>query len=53
MIPASYGVPKIGPLATALGEILQFEVRGPNYSPTELRSILDWDIVPKLRGVHA
>ena len=52
MIPASYGTPKIGPLATALGEILQFEVRGPNYTPTELRTILDWEIAPKLRVVH-
>ncbi len=52
MIPASYGTPKIGPLTTALGEILQFEVRGANYTPTELRSILDWEIAPKLRGVQ-
>ncbi len=52
MIPAGYGTPEIGPLATALGEILQFEVRGKNYTPTELRTILEWEIVPKLRGVH-
>lgn len=51
MIPTSYGTPKIGPLATALGEILQFEVRGANYTPTELRTILEWEISPKLRGV--
>ncbi len=52
MVPAQYGKPEIGPLSTALGEILQFEVRGPNYTPTELRSILEWEIAPKLRGVH-
>ena len=51
-IPAGYGTPVIGPLTTALGEILQFEVRGANYSPTELRTILEWEIAPKLRGVH-
>ncbi len=51
MIPKEYGAPELGPLTTALGEILQFEVRGPGYSPTELRSILDWDIIPRLRGV--
>ncbi len=51
MIPAEYGAPELGPLSTALGEILQFEVRGPGYSPTELRSVLDWDIIPRLRGV--
>ena len=51
MIPAEYGAPELGPMSTALGEILQFEVRGPGYSPTELRSVLDWDIIPRLRGV--
>ena len=51
MIPMEYGSPKLGPLTTALGEILQFEVRGAGYSPTELRSVLDWDIIPKLRSV--
>ena len=51
MIPQEYGAPELGPLTTALGEILQFEVRGPGYSPTELRSVLDWDVIPRLRGV--
>ncbi len=52
LIPMNYGTPKIGSLATALGEILQFEVRGANYTATELRTILEWEIVPKLRAVH-
>ena len=51
MIPKEYGAPELGPLTTALGEILQFEVRGAGYTPTELRSVLDWDIIPKLRAV--
>ena len=33
LIPAGYGTPEMGPLTTALGEILQFEVRGEGYSP--------------------
>jgi cobalt-zinc-cadmium resistance protein CzcA len=49
-IPAGYGDPELGPMATALGEILQFEVRGAGYTPMQLRSILDWDIAWKLRG---
>ncbi len=51
MIPKEYGSPELGPLTTALGEILQFELRGPGYSATELRSVLDWDVIPRLRGV--
>ena len=50
-IPPGYGVPEIGPLTTALGEILQFEVRGDDYSPMQLRTILEWEVAPKLREV--
>jgi cobalt-zinc-cadmium resistance protein CzcA len=51
-IPPGYGSPELGPLATALGEILQFEVRGDGYSTTELRTLLEWDVAPKLREVR-
>ncbi|WP_298859455.1 CusA/CzcA family heavy metal efflux RND transporter [uncultured Gimesia sp.] len=51
-IPPGYGTPQLGPLATALGEILQFEVRGEEYSSMQLRTILEWEIAPKLREVH-
>ena len=51
-IPPGYGPPEIGPLTTALGEILQFEVRGDGYSPMALRTILEWEVAPKLREVR-
>ncbi|MEO6951653.1 MAG: CusA/CzcA family heavy metal efflux RND transporter [Polyangia bacterium] len=51
LIPSEYGVPELGPMSTGLGEIYQFEVRGEGKSPMEIRSILDWDISPKLRMV--
>lgn len=50
-IPRTFN-PEIGPLTTALGEILQFEVRGEKYSPMQLRALLDWEISPQLRSVH-
>ncbi len=50
-IPPGYGTPKVGPLTTALGEILQFEVRSDAHSPMELRTMLEWDIAPRLRQV--
>ena len=52
LIPNGYGTPELGPLTTALGEILQFEVRGESKTPMELRTILEWDVVPKLREVR-
>ncbi len=50
-IPPGYGTPELGPLTTALGEILQFEVRGDDYTPMQLRTMLEWEIAPKLREV--
>jgi len=54
-IPQGFGEPEMGPIATGLGEIYQFEVRAepgsPYDNPMNLRSILDWDIAFKLRSV--
>ncbi len=50
-IPPGYGTPGVGPLTTALGEILQFEVRSETHTPMELRTMLEWDISPRLREV--
>ena len=52
LIPEGYGSPELGPLTTALGEILQFEVRGSEYSAMELRTLLEWNIAPQLRQVN-
>ncbi len=41
----------LGPIATGLGEIYQFQVKGSNYSLMELRDILDWQIIPALKMV--
>lgn len=51
-IPAGYGSPTVGPLTTALGEILQFEVRSDRHTPMELRTMLEWDIASRLRQVN-
>ncbi len=52
-MPSGVDRPQLGPLSTALGEVLQFEVRGDpsRYNATELRSILEWEISPALRAV--
>ena len=50
-IPPDIGVPEMGPITTGLGEIYQFKVTGEGRTLMELRTILDWDIAPKLRGV--
>ncbi len=48
-MPAGVGDPEMGPMATGLGEIYQFEVRGPGYAPMALKRILQWTIAPKLK----
>jgi cobalt-zinc-cadmium resistance protein CzcA len=50
-IASDIGAPEMGPIATGLGEIYQFSVTGKGRSLMELRSILDWEIAPKLRTV--
>jgi cobalt-zinc-cadmium resistance protein CzcA len=53
-IPAGMADPQMGPIATGMSEIYQFEVRaspGHNYSLMDLRTILDWQIAFQLRSV--
>jgi len=53
-VPAGYGTPGLGPIATALGEVFQFQVRATPESgvtPMQLRTILDWFVAYRLRGV--
>jgi cobalt-zinc-cadmium resistance protein CzcA len=50
-IPTGYGRPEIGPMTTGLSEIYMFTVEGEGYTPMQLRTILDWDIMFRLRSV--
>ncbi|WP_163715603.1 efflux RND transporter permease subunit [Mangrovibacterium lignilyticum] len=50
-LPADVSAPQLGPISTALGEIYQYEVKGENYSLTELREFQDWMIAPQLKVV--
>ena len=52
-IPPSIGEPELGPISTALGEIYMFELRSdaPLRSTEELRTIVEWQLGPKLRQV--
>jgi cobalt-zinc-cadmium resistance protein CzcA len=50
-LPKIAAKPELSPVSGGLGEIYQFVVRSDHHSPTQLRTILDWEIVPKLRSV--
>jgi cobalt-zinc-cadmium resistance protein CzcA len=50
-LPPTAGTPELAPLSTGLGEIYTFVVRSPHHSPMQLRTLLDWEIVPRLRGI--
>ncbi len=43
--------PKMGPVSTGLGEVLHYVVTGKGDDVTELRTIHDWVIKPKMRTV--
>lgn len=51
-LPSHISRPQLGPLTTALGEVIQFEVRGGGFTPTQLRTMLEWDIAPRLKTVE-
>lgn len=50
-LPASADVPELAPVSTGLGEIYQFVLRSELHTPMQLRTMLDWDVVPRLKSV--
>lgn len=50
-LPASVEVPALGPVATGLGEVFHYLVRGEGKSLAELRTAHDWIIGPQMRSV--
>jgi cobalt-zinc-cadmium resistance protein CzcA len=50
-LPPSASVPELAPPSTGLGTIYKFVVTSEHHSAMQLRTILDWDIVPKLKTV--
>lgn len=56
LIPKEFGIPKLAPVTTGLGEIYQYTVRPEKgyekkYTPMELRTIQDWIVRRQLVGV--
>lgn len=54
LIPADVGRPGLGPISTGLGEIYMFEIEPVGEKPRtreELRTIVEWQIAPRLRQV--
>jgi len=50
-LPPSAGAPELAPPSTGLGTIYKFVVRSEHHGPMQLRTILDWEIAPKLKTV--
>lgn len=50
-LPAGIERPALGPVATGLGEIFHYLVKGKGKSLEELRTAHDWIIAPQLRSV--
>src|SRR5690606_16447601 len=51
VLPAGVGNPTLSPMSNGLGEIYQFVLRGKAHTERQLRSLLDWEIIPRLRSV--
>ncbi len=50
-IPEGYGEPQMAPVSSGLGEIYHFEVKGDSVPLMQRRTLLDWEITPRLRLV--
>jgi len=50
-LPPGIARPKMGPIATGLGEVLHYAVTGKDRPLEELRTVHDWMIKPALRTV--
>ena len=50
-LPLGIERPRLGPVATGLGEVFQYLVTGKGKSLSELRTVHDWVIRPQLRPV--
>ncbi len=42
---------ELAPMSTGLGEIYQYSLESDGHSPTELRSLQDWVVAPRLKAV--
>ncbi len=51
-LPVSIERPKMGPVATGLGEVFHYVVMGQSKDPSDMRTIHDWVIKPNLRTVR-
>ncbi len=51
LLPPGIERPKLGPVSTGLGEVFHYVVTGRGDDVTQLRTIHDWVIKPKLRTV--
>ncbi|HVJ91197.1 MAG TPA: CusA/CzcA family heavy metal efflux RND transporter [Labilithrix sp.] len=50
-LPPSASLPELAPPSTGLGTIYKFVVRSDQHSSMQLRTLLDWEIGPRLRSV--
>ncbi len=51
-LPTGVEAPRMGPVATGLGDIYMYAIESDKRSPMELRTLQDWFIAPQLRTVR-
>lgn len=51
VLPDGVETPELAPLSNGLGEIYQLVLRSPVHSHKQLRTLLDWEVIPRLRSV--
>ena len=50
-LPPQADSPQLGPVTTGLGQIYYFVLRSDRHTAMQLRTLMDWDVVPQIRTV--
>lgn len=50
-LPDGVGEPTLAPVSSIMGEVMLLSITSDSLSPMELRTIADWDVLPRIKSI--